>query len=199
MDEELRQLQGARKMVAGLTMLFFLTCAGAVAAIHLLELRNWSLAAAIVVPALVYIWLIRETNRRGAAAGTVSPAMVRYNRRMVIVSIIYVAVIALAVWFAKTQAPAGAMRWLVATAPALPVIGMIAVMMRLLVEENDEYLKLRMATLALSVTGFMLAVTTVWGFLETFQLVPHVPAYAAFILWCAGLGAGSCWQGFRKA
>jgi hypothetical protein len=37
----------------------------------------------------------------------------------------------------------------------------------------------------------MLAVTCVWGFLETFELVPHVPMYWAFITWCAGLGIGT--------
>jgi hypothetical protein len=196
---DLHEVQRSRNVVIGLTILFLAACAGAVAAIHFLQLRNWALAGAIAVPAVAYFYLIRETNRRGTAAGTVSPAMVRYNRRMAVVSLVYVAAITSAVWVAKTQSPSGALLWLVAIVPALPIIAMIGVMMRLLIEEQDEYLRLRMATLALGATGFMLAVTTVWGFLETFRLVPHVPAYGAFIVWCAGLGAGTCWQAFRKS
>lgn len=199
MNIELQELRAARTHVMVAGALFLLACAGAVAAIHFLELRGLALVGAIAVPVVIYANFIRETNRRGTASGTVTPAQVRYNHRMGVMSLAYVALLVGAISFSKTYAPTGPLAWLVALLPALPVIGMIAAMMRLLIEEKDEYLRLKMATLALVATGFMLTVTTVWGFLETFRLVPHLPAYMAFIVWCLGLGVGTCIQRFRAS
>jgi hypothetical protein len=199
MESERQQVLQARTHLIGAGILFILASVGAVAAIHLLQLRGWALAVAISVPLAAYVYFIRETNRRGTATGCVSPAQVRYNRRMGLVTIVYVAVLVAAVWVANTYRPTGPLLWMVAILPAVPVIGMIAAMLRLLVEETDEYLKFKTARLALIATGFMLAVTTVWGFLETFGLVPHVPAYAAFVVWCAGLGVGTCVHGLRSS
>ena len=41
-------------------------------------------------------------------------------------------------------------------------------------------------------TGFALSVATVWGFLESFDLVGHIDAYYIAVLWFGGLGLGSC-------
>jgi hypothetical protein len=75
--------------------------------------------------------------------------------------------------------------------PALPVIGVFWAMARLLVEEQDEYLRSEMVRQSLIATGFALSVATAWGFLEAFDLVPHIDAYFVAILWFAGLGVGS--------
>jgi len=62
---------------------------------------------------------------------------------------------------------------------------------RMLIEETDEYQRMLLARQAIIATGVMLSVTSVWGFLEDFGQVPHVPMYWAFIVWCAGLGVGA--------
>lgn len=82
-----------------------------------------------------------------------------------------------------------------ALAPALPVIGFFGAIGRYLVEEHDEYLRDQMVRQALIATGIAMAVATAWGFLENFGLVPHVYAYAAAIVWFAGLGVGACVNG----
>jgi len=63
---------------------------------------------------------------------------------------------------------------------------------RYLVEERDEYLRMQVTRQALIATGFAMSIATAWGFLENFDLVPHVYAYYAAILWFAGLGLGTC-------
>src|SRR3546814_10517736 len=70
----------------------------------------------------------------------------------------------------------------------LPIIGVFFVMSRLLVTLNDEYQRYLLTRQMLIATGFMLSVATVWGFVESFGLLPHVPAFYAAILWFGGLG-----------
>ncbi|MES3154097.1 hypothetical protein [Sphingomonas faeni] len=76
-----------------------------------------------------------------------------------------------------------------AVLPALPLCVVVWAMGRYVTEERDEYLRaqfLRHATIA---TGVLLAVTTIWGFLEDADAVRHVPFYWTFILWLMALGA----------
>jgi hypothetical protein len=40
-------------------------------------------------------------------------------------------------------------------------------------------------------SGFALSLATLWGFLESFDLVGHVAAYYVAILWFGGLGLGA--------
>ena len=75
---------------------------------------------------------------------------------------------------------------------------MVWAMGRLLVEEKDEYQRSLIVRQGLIATGFMLAVTSVWGFLESSDQVPHLPMYWAFIIWAAGLGVGSMINEMRK-
>ena len=63
-----------------------------------------------------------------------------------------------------------------------------------MIDESDEFQRRMMAQRALIATAFTLVVTTIWGFLELFEAVPHVPVFAAFILWCLGLGLGSAYS-----
>jgi hypothetical protein len=121
-----------------------------------------------------------------------SKAIGRYNRRVIILSLIYAAALIGAVYGFKHQLLSGPVAWIVAILPALPIIGMLVVIGRYLTEETDEYLRDMMVRQALIATGFALSISTAWGFLENFGLVPHVYAYYAVILWFAGLGIGAC-------
>jgi hypothetical protein len=123
---------------------------------------------------------------------TKSKAIGRYNRRVIILSLIYAAALIGAVYGFKHQLLSGPVAWIVAILPALPIIGMLLVIGRYLTEETDEYLRDMMVRQALIATGFALSISTAWGFLENFGLVPHVYAYYAVILWFAGLGIGAC-------
>ena len=62
---------------------------------------------------------------------------------------------------------------------------------RYLVEEQDEYVRMLMVRQTLWASGFALSVATIWGFLESFDLVGHVDAYYIAVLWFVGLGVGS--------
>jgi hypothetical protein len=120
-----------------------------------------------------------------------SPAIKRYNRRVIWLSLGYAALLFAAVALFARGAVYGPVAYLVAILPALPLIAIFMVIGRYLIEETDEYLRDRFVRQLLIATGFALSVTTAWGFLENFGLVPHVYAYYAAVLWFAGTGIGA--------
>ncbi|MBB4154945.1 hypothetical protein GGQ80_002861 [Sphingomonas jinjuensis] len=73
-------------------------------------------------------------------------------------------------------------------APALPLLVAIAAVGLYLIEETDEYVRMRAIIGALGGTGLVLAFGTVWGFLEQGGVVAHIPAWFVFPLWAIGLG-----------
>jgi hypothetical protein len=153
--------------------------------------HGFALAATIAAPVAALLWLMRQGYRRRRMGNCDNPAQRAYARRFVPLIIAYAAALFVAIWLHDRMAPTGPLAVALAILPALPLIGVIWSMGRLLVEEQDEYLRSLHVRQFMIATGFMLAVTCIWGFLETFELVPHVPMYWAFIVWCAGLGIGT--------
>ena len=121
-----------------------------------------------------------------------SPAQRRYNRRIVVTMAGYAVVLLAAIWWFKhTPGAPAPVRFVVALLPALPLCGVFAVLGRYLVEERDEYLRMLMIRQSLIATALTLSAATVWGFLEAFQLVPHLVAYWAATIWFLALGIGA--------
>jgi hypothetical protein len=80
--------------------------------------------------------------------------------------------------------PAGWLVYPLAVLPALPIIGMLAVIRLYLKEEKDEVVRTVFVETLLWAIGATLASTTVWGFLENFTHVPHLDLYMVFpIFW----------------
>jgi drug/metabolite transporter (DMT)-like permease len=123
---------------------------------------------------------------------TRNPAQRRYNRRVIGLSLAYAAALMGVSFVFRDPAPTGPIAWVLALLPALPLVGIFVAMGRYLVEETDEYLRSVESRKALVATGFMLIVTTCWGFLQSFDQVPRVDFYWAAILWFGGLGLGGC-------
>ena len=132
-----------------------------------------------------------------------NPAQRRYNRRIIVLGVIYAILLYGAVALFLGHRPQGVIAYVVAILPALPIVGMFGVIGRYLVEETDEYVRHWFVRQLLIATGFALSVATVWGFLENFGLVPHVYAYYAATLWFGGLGVGACtnwlWSRWARA
>lgn len=181
---------GARRMIyliIGFPLLMI-----ALAMIQIRFQLGWIGATGIVVIAMAMTFLlIRASEAKMRALGCVSPAILRYNRRMVAASMVYMAALFASIYAYKTWHLGGALLWGAAFATALPVLAMVWAMGRLVVEESDEYLRSRIVRQALFGTGGLLAVATVWGFLEQFMLVPHVPAWAAVPVFAIMLGVAA--------
>jgi hypothetical protein len=116
------------------------------------------------------------------------PASRRYMLRMLVIMAFYMVAIFGAVWMFTHSPPQGVLRYLIAAAPALPVLGVIWAVGMYFKEEEDEYLRMRLATTSLWATGITLAAASVWGFMENFDTVPHIPLYYAFIFYWGAVG-----------
>jgi hypothetical protein len=126
------------------------------------------------------------------ARATKNPAYRRYTRRMLPLSVLYAAAIMLASWLVPDNAPADALTIGLALLPGIAVVGWIWTMGRLLVELDDEYLRMLEVRKFLIATGVALSVCSVWGILELFTPdVPRMPVFLVFPLWCAGLFVGT--------
>ncbi|MES2755511.1 MAG: hypothetical protein V4659_12700 [Pseudomonadota bacterium] len=120
-----------------------------------------------------------------------SPAIRAYNRRVLWLSVAYVILLFGAVYGFRHALLTGAVAYVAAILPALPIIGVFAAIGRYLVEERDEYVRMLMVRQTLWASGFSLSIATVWGFLESFDLVGHVEAFYVAVLWFGGLGLGA--------
>ena len=124
---------------------------------------------------------------------SVSPAMRRYTIGLTLLMTAYVLILLGVNVYFDNSSPTGAIAYVAAALPAFPIIGVFLIIGRLIVDlKNDEYVRMLMVRQTLIATGFSLSIATVWGFLESFDLAPHVDAYWAAVLWFAGLGVGGC-------
>jgi hypothetical protein len=120
-----------------------------------------------------------------------SSAERRYVVRLAIATAAYIFTLWLGERFVGSGAVVGLPAYLLALLPGLSVTGMFWAVARLMIEETDEYLRMLLVRQSLIATGFTLSLVTIWGFLENFNLVPHVDAFYVAILWFFGLGIGS--------
>lgn len=151
------------------------------------------LALALVVPMVV------SARRKVQAEGDFSPALKAYNNRIMVGSGVYVLTFLAAVSAHNRAPPHGAWLWLLAIAPTIPLLGMIWAMARYLRDETDEYLRHRAIMAALFGLTLVLVLGTVWGFLETFGVAPHVWSWWVFPVWALGLGIAQCWSRWSRS
>lgn len=151
---------------------------------------TWKMVASLS-PMLLLIPMVRALEKTQRACGSFSPAMHAYNRRVLTWSFAYVILLVAAILANRTWHPSGPLAWGIAVLPALPIFFFIWSMGAYLIEEGDEYLRQRQIMAALCATGFLLAVATCYGFLETFKLVPHIESWAAVPVWAVGLALGN--------
>lgn len=121
-----------------------------------------------------------------------SPAQQRHNRRILWASAAYAALLFPAVYLFAHHLVAGPIAYVVGVLPGLAVSSFFWIIARYLVEETDEYLRVLQVRQLLVATGLALTGATIWGFLEGFDLVPHLLAYTWPIFWFGGLGLGTC-------
>ena len=124
-----------------------------------------------------------------------SPATRRYLIRLAVLMSIYLVTLFVAVYAFRHDLVSGPLAYPLAVLPAVPIIGVFWAVMRLLVEEPDEYLRMLFVRQALIATGFCLTVMTIWEFLQNFYLVPPGNGgFGAAFFWFMGLGVGALYN-----
>jgi hypothetical protein len=125
-----------------------------------------------------------------------SPAMRRYLKRLTGFMLVYFALLFLAGYLFRHDPPHGLFAVALAILPALPIIGVVWTIFRLLAEETDEYIRMLFVRQTLFATGFCLTVMTVWEFLQNYDVVSHDShGFGTTFVWFVGLGIGAALNG----
>ncbi|MEO7865158.1 MAG: hypothetical protein ABIR63_04705 [Sphingomicrobium sp.] len=172
-------------------MVIFLTGMGLAALIiNFMDVGVVGSLIIMLLPMLLLFPMVTASERAALKSGCVTPASRRYNRRFLGFSFAYVIALFAAIGIHDNAPVTGATLWLLALLPTVPILGMIWSIARLFIEETDEYQRMRMAKASIIATGVLLTVATLWGFLEMFELVPHIWLWAVFPVWAVGLAIG---------
>lgn len=124
-----------------------------------------------------------------------SPALKRYVIRLVVLMSVYLVTLFVAVKAFRADAISGPLAYGLAVIPALPIIGVFWAVMRFLIEEPDEFIRMLLVRQCLFATGFCLTIMTIWEFLQNFDLVPPGNGgFGAAFFWFIGLGFGGLYN-----
>lgn len=176
---------------AGMTFASF----GAVAGLALTEAINTPTTMILmIVPAALFFRTLQVANKAAAAGGTCSgkgEAQRRYIKRVMIFSSAYLLAFAIQTAIFLDSEPPMALRAALGVLPALAIIGIFWAMARLIVEEQDEFIRMLIVRQSLIATGFALSAATIWGFLEAANVVVHLDAYWVAVAWFFGIFLGA--------
>ncbi len=156
----------------------------------------WNVAL-IAFFSLSFVPLALAARNRSQACGIASAALDMYNRRAMIWAFGYVAALGLALTARNIWHPTGPVLWLLALLPSLAIGYYIWSLGRYLVEETDEYLRMRQIQAGMIATGVLLMVSSSWGFLETFGAVPHAEGWWSVAVFAIGQGLAGLYLNAR--
>lgn len=111
-----------------------------------------------------------------------SQAEKRYLARVFAATAIYVVTLFAVSWTFDHHPPAGALRYLLALAPAVPMIGSIGILALYLAEEKDEFIRGVLVKAMLWAIGVVLVFNTVMDTLQRFADVGRPPLFSEFTL-----------------
>jgi hypothetical protein len=120
-----------------------------------------------------------------------TPAGRRYVFRFAIAMAAYMVFLQVSVRAIDAGTVEGALRYLLALMPALPVLAVIVIMGLYLLEEDDEFRRMKTVQAILGGLGVVLAVSTAWGFLEELADVPRLPLYLVFPIFAVGMAVAT--------
>jgi hypothetical protein len=84
----------------------------------------------------------------------------------------------------------GPILWPLALFPAAGILGAFYAIGMLIVETGDEFIRMLIVRQVLYATAIAMSLAAVWGFLEMFELVPHVEGFYWAVAWFVGFGIG---------
>jgi len=127
-----------------------------------------------------------------ARQSDLTPAQRAHVRRTLWLLLVYAIILPPLIWLRGHRHISDPLLMVMATAAALPVLGMFASWGRYLSDERDEYhqaLTLRRIAVATNAT---MGAAVVWGFLQAFGVMPLVEAYWIPFVWVVIQGASGC-------
>ena len=127
-----------------------------------------------------------------AKQGDLTPAQRAHTRRVLWLFLAYAVILPPLIWLRAHRHISDVLLMIMATAAALPVLGIFASWGRYLSDERDEYhqaMTLRRMAVATNTT---MGAAVVWGFLQAFGVMPLMEAYWIPFVWVLVQGAFGC-------
>ncbi|GAA4642475.1 hypothetical protein GCM10023115_05950 [Pontixanthobacter gangjinensis] len=169
---------------------------GVIAALAMTDATNNTTTLILMIAPLgLVIPLMRSANRRidagGPACMAKGVAQRRYTKRIMAFTSLYLIAMAGLTFALNEEGSAEALKIAFATLPGLAVIGIFWSIGRLIIEEQDEFIRMLVIRQSLIATAIALSAASIWGFLESADIVLHLDAYWVAIVWFAGLAVGA--------
>jgi xanthosine utilization system XapX-like protein len=130
--------------------------------------------------------------------GTTTPASRRYQQRMLVTMLLYLAVTLGVVTIVKHAHPHGWLLYAIALVPALPMLAMMGALGVYLQEEKDEYIRLITMRSLLAGTAVLLAVLVVNDVLRSISGTAALPAFTGWVVFFVAFGAAQGVQTMRN-
>ena len=127
-----------------------------------------------------------------AKQGDMTPAQRAHTRRVLWLFLAYAVILPPLIWLRAHRHISDLLLMIMATAAAIPVLGIFASWGRYLSDERDEYhqaMTLRRMAVATNAT---MGAAVVWGFLLAFGVMPLVEAYWIPFVWVVIQGFNGC-------
>ena len=157
-----------------------------------LDIKSKALASGLmIVPIVILIPMVRNAIANARQEGASGDPVRRYLIRMIVVSFAYVGSLFMASQLIESGAAITPLAVLLALIPGIAVSGYFWAIGRLILEQKDEFQRMLIVRQALIATAMALSLASIWGFLESFDLVQHLDAYWWPIVWFFGLGVGA--------
>lgn len=158
-------------------------------------INNITALILMIAPLGLVIPMMKAASRRidNGGAGCVGKGLAqqRYMKRVAIFTSLYLLAMAGMVFSREATELAEALKVILAILPGLAVIGIFWAIGRLIVEEQDEFIRMLVIRQSLIATGLALGAASVWGFLEAADVVIHLDAYWWAVVWFFGLAVGA--------
>ena len=117
-----------------------------------------------------------------------SKARRRYLYRLFAANVVYVVSAFCTKWVFLHLHPTGAVVYLLAVIPALPVIGILAIVGLYIAEESDEFERSIIVQSMLWGIGGALSLSTIWEYLHDFAGAPHLSALYVYVFFWIFMG-----------
>ncbi|NQE62891.1 hypothetical protein [Caulobacter sp. RHG1] len=184
---------GLRRLLFALGILAFMAALSAMAVLK--PFHGLVSYAAIFIWAVGFLAFTYFGSTRISDCQPMGKASIRYRRRLAMAMLTYFVVLMGSIGLLNAGDLTGPLLWVVAAAPAAPILWVLAIMGLYLKEEGDELERAIHVEAMLWGLASVLGVSTVWGFLSNAEVVPAPPLFMTFPLFCAAWGMS---QGFIR-
>lgn len=154
-----------------------------------------ALALLTAIPCALALVMFRAgynaADGKGDGCAPTGSAQKRYIKRTAISTSLYLLTFALLMTAEREWEIAQPVKMALSVLPGLAIVGVFWAIARLIVEETDEFMRMLVVRQALIASGFALSAASVWGFMESADVVPHIDAYYWAVAFFIGLFIGA--------